>query len=104
MIFDNKINHEYCYDNYIYNRRKSEQISVFGTYDITAKLGIMYPYIPKYSDLLFLSEHQKLLARNSSRGPKIAAKQIYVYNEALNNFALQIWLNNKLINLKFPIT
>ena len=42
MAFDNKINYEYCCDNYIYNREKTGQVPVFKAYNMTVKLDIIY--------------------------------------------------------------
>ena len=71
---------------------------------MTAKLGMMYAGTTEYFNLLFSYKRQRLLARNPLREPKIAAKQTCVCEKRLNNFALQIWPNNGLANLKFPIT
>lgn len=77
---------------------------MFKTYNVTAKLSIMYAsIIAKYSDLLFSSKCQRLLTRNPPRGPKTVTKQTLICEEALNNFTLQTWPNNGLASLKFPI-
>ncbi len=41
---------------------------------MTAKLGMMYADTAEYSDLLFSSECQRLLAGNPPRGPRTAAE------------------------------
>ncbi len=104
IAFDNRIDHEYCSDNCIYNCEEAGQIPVFEAYDVTAKLGMMYAGTAKYSNHLFSSKRQRLLAGNPPRGPRIAAKQTRACEEVLNNFVLQTWLNNGLASLKFPIT
>ena len=56
IIFDNKIDCKYYYNNYIYNRVKASQVLDFKAYNITAKQGIIFARIIKYSNFLFLSE------------------------------------------------
>lgn len=41
IAFDNRINYEYYYDNYMYNHKKAEEILVFETYDMITKLNII---------------------------------------------------------------
>lgn len=57
MVFDDKINYKYCYDNCMYNCRDIKQVLVFEAYNMTANLDMMYKDIAKYFDLLFFSEH-----------------------------------------------
>lgn len=52
MIFDNKINYEYCSDNYIYNYVETKQVLDFKAYDITAKLDIIYAHTTEYYNLI----------------------------------------------------
>ncbi len=104
MALDDRIDHEYFCDNYIYNYREVRQIPVFKAYDITIKLDMIYTDIAKYSDHLFSNKYQRLLAKNLPRDPKTAAKQTCIYKETLNNFALKTWPNNGLASLKFLIT
>lgn len=89
IVFDNRIDYEFCYDNYMYNHEKTGQVLVFAAYDMIAKLGIIYVGTPEYSDLLLSSERQRLLARNLLRGPKSAVKQTRACEKVFNNFALQ---------------
>lgn len=56
IVFDDKIDCEYYYDNCIYNCEEIGQIPVFEVYDITAKLGMMYIGIVKYFNLLLSSK------------------------------------------------
>lgn len=77
---------------------------MFEAYKMTAKLDMMYAGIAEYIDLLLFSEHQRLLTGNLSRGPRTVAKQTRICEEALNNFALSTWPNNRLASLKFQIT
>ncbi len=104
MAFDDRINCEYYSDNYMYNHGEAGQVPVFKAYDVTAKLSMMYAGTVEYSDLLFSSKHQRLLAENPLRGPRIVAKQTRACEEALNNFALQTWPNNGFASIKFSIT
>lgn len=53
IAFDDKIDCEYYYDNYIYNHIKVGQMLKFEVCNVTTKLGMMYLYIIEYSDLLF---------------------------------------------------
>ncbi len=64
IAFDDRINREYYCDNCIYNRGEADQILVFKTYNVIAKLGMIYAGTAEYSDLQLSSERQKLLARN----------------------------------------
>ncbi len=104
ITLDDRINREYCCDNYIYNHGEAGQIPVFETYNVTTKLGMIYMSIVEYSDLLFSSKRQRLLTGNPLRGSRTVAEQTRVCEEALNNFVLQTWPNNGLASLKFPIT
>lgn len=104
MAFNNRMNCKYCYNNYIYNYAKVGQIPDFEAYNITAKLGMIYNSIIKYSDLLLSSEHKGLLAANPIKSSQTIAKKTYVYKKTLISFALQTWPNNILVSLKFPIT
>lgn len=74
MEFNDRINHGYCCDNYIYNCREVKQVPVFEAYDKTAKLGIMYAGTAEYSDLLFSSKYQRLLVKNLLNSSKTVAK------------------------------
>lgn len=56
IAFNNRIDYQYYCDNYIYNYAKAGQASDFEAYNIITKLGIMYIYITKYSNLLLFSE------------------------------------------------
>lgn len=56
---------------------------------MTAKLGMIYTNIAKYSDLLLSSKHQRLLTENPPKDPRIAAKQTHICEKTLNNFMLQ---------------
>ncbi len=78
MLFDDTINCKYCCNNYIYNRGEVGELPVFEAYNVTAKLGVIYAGIPEYSDLLLSSNHQRLLARNLPKGPRIAVEQTCV--------------------------
>ena len=102
--FDNRIDYENCYDNGLYNRGKVRRVPIFEAYDMTAKLGMIYADITKYSNLLLSGERPRLLAGNRPREPKTAAEQTHACEEALNNLVLQTWPNNGLASLKFPIT
>lgn len=104
MAFDDRIDHENCCDNCVYNHGEVKQIPVFEIYDVTAKLGMIYASITEYSDLLLLGKCQKLLAGNPAKGLKTAPEQTYKCEKALNNFALQTWPNDELASLKLPIT
>lgn len=64
MLFNNRINCEYYYNNCIYNYIKAGQVSDFKVYNITTKLGIIYIYIIEYFNLLLFSECQRVLAAN----------------------------------------
>lgn len=88
MTFDARIGHEYCCDNYMYNRKKTEQVPVFEIYNVTARLGIIYVGIAEYSNLLLSSERKRLLAKIPTKGPKTAPNQICAYKEALKNITL----------------
>lgn len=90
MAFDDRIDWENCYDNCMYNRGEAGQVPVFEVYNVTAKLRMMYAGTTEYTDLLLSGERQRLFAENLPGGPKTAAKQTCVYEEALNNFALEI--------------
>ena len=70
IAFNDRIDCEYYYDNYIYNRGKARQVPVFEAYNVIAKLGIIYTDIAKYSDLLLSSKRQRSLARNLPKSPK----------------------------------
>lgn len=72
MTFDIRIGCEYYYNSYIYNYRETEQILVFKTYNLTARLNMMYMDIVKYFNHLFFSEYKRLLIKNSLKDPKIA--------------------------------
>lgn len=74
MAFDDKIDCEYCYDNYIYNRGEARQVQVFDVYDLTTKLGIIYVSLAEYSNLLISNKPQRLLAGNPPRDPRKVAK------------------------------
>lgn len=51
IAFHNRIDHKDCYDNYMYNSIEVWQVPNFEVYNITAKLGMIYVRIKKYSDL-----------------------------------------------------
>lgn len=62
--FNNMINHEYYYDNCIYNNVEIRHVLDFKVYDIIAKLGMIYMHTIKYSNFLFSNECKKLLVTN----------------------------------------
>lgn len=103
MAFDDRMDFEYYCYNCIYNHIEIGQVPNFKAYNITAKLGMMYMYTIEYSDLLFFSECQRLLIKNSIRGSQTTANQIRVCEKALNNFMLRIWPVNGLASLNFLI-
>lgn len=70
IAFDDKIDHKYCCNNCIYNYKEAGQVPVFKVYNAIAKLNMMYAGIVEYSDLLFSSKCQRLLARNPLRAQK----------------------------------
>ncbi len=86
--FDDRLDREYCYDNYMYNNIKTRQVSDFEAHDITAKLGIIYARTMEYPNLFFFNECKRLLAVNP-RGPQTIVDQTCACKKALNNFALQ---------------
>lgn len=88
MGFNNRIDYEYCYNNYIYNYVEARQVPNFKTYNIIAKLGIMYAHIIEYSDFLLSSERKKLLVTNPTKGLETIVEQICVYEKILNSFGL----------------
>lgn len=51
ITFDDRIDYEYCCDNYIYNCRKTRKIPIFDTYNLIAKFGIIYIGIVEYFNL-----------------------------------------------------
>lgn len=56
IAFNDRIDYEYCCDNYIYNCKDIRQISVLETCNMTAKLGMIYTGTVKYSNLWFFSK------------------------------------------------
>lgn len=85
---DDRIDHEYCCDNCIYDIVEAGQVPDFKVYNITTKLDIIYVHTTEYSDLLFSNEYERLLAKNL-RSPHTIVDQTYTCEEVLNNFALQ---------------
>lgn len=71
MAYDDRMNYEHYYLNCIYNYIEASQVLNFEKYNVSAKLGMIYACIIKYSDLLFFSKHQKLFVANPTRGPQI---------------------------------
>lgn len=51
IAFYDKMDRKDCYDNYMYNSIKVWKVPNFEVYNITAKLGMIYMYTKKYSDL-----------------------------------------------------
>lgn len=51
MAFDDGIDCENCYKNYIYYRKETGQVPVFEAYNMTGKLDIIYAGTTEYSDL-----------------------------------------------------
>ena len=41
MVFDNRIDYENYYDNYMYNHKEAGQVQVFKIYNVIAKLDMM---------------------------------------------------------------
>ena len=103
MAFDNRMNREHCYDNYMYNRTEEGQVLDFEKYDVNVKLGMIYMHITEYSNHLLFSECQRLLVANPTRSPRTITDQTRAYEKALNNFALWTWPDNGLVSLNFPI-
>lgn len=60
-------------------------------------------HIIEYSNLLLFNKHQKLLVANLIKDSQITTDQTRVYEEALNNFALQTWSDNRLANFYYSI-
>lgn len=100
--FDDRMNCEYCCNNYMYNSVEARQVPDFEAYNITAKLGIIYVCKIEYFNFLLSNECERLLTINP-KGPQTTVDQTCVCEEALNNIALQTWPDNGLISLKFPI-
>lgn len=71
------------------NYTKEKQLPKFDCYDISAKLGMMYKYIIKFSNLLLSRKRDKLLAANLIKSSKTIIKQTFACKIILNNFALQ---------------
>lgn len=88
VVFNDKIDCEYCFDNYMYNYREVRKVLMFNTYNTITKLDIIYTDIVKYFNFLFFSERQRLFARNPPKDSRIVAKQTCVYKKALNNFTI----------------
>lgn len=88
IIFYNKINCKYYYNNYIYYYKEIKQLSMSKTYNMIIKLDIMYANLAKYSNFFLFYEHKKVFAENSPKSFKIAFNQICIYKEALNNFVI----------------
>ena len=57
----------------MYNRGETKQVTVLKTYNMMARLDMMYVDIAKYSDLLLFSERKTLLIKNLLIGPRTAA-------------------------------
>lgn len=73
IAFDARISYEYCCINCIYNHEEAKQVPVFETYNMIARLGMIYVSIAEYSNLLLSSEYENLFARNLVKSPKIVA-------------------------------
>lgn len=72
IIFDAKISCKYYDNNCMYNRGNVGQLLIFETYNMTARLGIIYVGIAKYSNLLFSSKRKRLLTKNPPWDSRIA--------------------------------
>ena len=74
MAFNNGLEYNNCYDNYIYKNTKIRQVPEFDGYNITVRLNIIYIYTIKYSNLLFSSKRDRLLTANLIKNPRITVK------------------------------
>lgn len=72
----------------MYNNLEVWQISKFDSYNIIAKLGIMYEYTIKYLNFLLSSKCNRLFAANLIKNSKTISKQIFIFEMVLNNFVL----------------
>lgn len=104
MVFDNRIECDNCYDNYIYKKAEVKQVLEFNSYDIIARLGMMYEHMIEYLNLLISSERNRLRIANPTKNPRITVKQTLVCKTILNKFTHWTWPDNGLADLKFPIS
>lgn len=70
----------------MYKYVEVKQVPEFDNYNIIISLGIIYKYIIEYSNLLLSSKHNRLLAANSIKNPRITTEQILVFKIVLNNY------------------
>ncbi len=103
MAFDDRLEHDNCCDNCMYNNAEVRQVPEFDGYDITARLSMMYEHTIEYSNLLLSNERDRLLAANPIGNPRTAVEQTLACETALNNFAQQTWLDDGLADLRFPV-
>lgn len=87
MIFNNWLERDNCYNNYMYKNVEMEQVPEFDGYNIPTRLYMIYKYTIEYSNLLFSSKCDRLLVANLTKNPKIRAEQNLAYKTVLNNFA-----------------
>ena len=63
----------------------------------------MYKHIIKYSNFVFFSERDRLLATNLIRNAKITVRKTFAYKIALNNFAYKTWPDDGFADLRFLV-
>lgn len=87
MAFNNRLKADNCCENYIFKKKQVKQVLELNSYNITTKLGMMYNYINKYSNLLLSSKRDRLLITNPTRNSRIMVEQTFAYEIVFNNFA-----------------
>lgn len=76
-----------CCDNYIYKYIHIGQVLKFDLYCVITKLEMRYEKMWEYPEFELSTEHDCLYITNL-QNLKIMAKQTFIYETALDNFAL----------------
>lgn len=74
MTFDNQINRDKYYKNYIFKNVKIKQVLIFNICNIIAKIRIIYKHTIEYNNLLLFSKHNRLIIQISVRYSIILVK------------------------------
>lgn len=85
----------------MYNHIDAGQMPDLELHNVTTRLAIMYERTLEYSKYQ-LSAKRDCLYITNSQNLKTMANQGLAYEEALNGFLRQRWLNYGLVNIKFP--
>lgn len=74
IIFDNRLECNNYYDNYIYNKAEARQLPELDGYNIIARLNMIYECRIEYSNILLFNKRDRLLAANLIKNPKTRVK------------------------------